>query len=171
MPWILHALSEWLDQVKFLPCSTRLVFHMIQPRKAYSDHKGALVLLQSVPTNPNKTSALQWEERFQMCIGEIQSKWKIAGTEVNSDLPSAFTGCTELVLSHLFCSKERHFLYNKCLKAGKKAGVVLSCCAPQKASAVTEQAEGLLLKGRNNGGGKREAENIREMQRISQSSL
>jgi len=41
--------------------------------------------------------------------------------------------------------------------------VVLSCCAPQKASAITEQEEELLLRGRNNRGQKREAENIREI--------
>jgi len=41
-----------------------------------------------------------------MCTGEIQSKEKITGAEVNPDLLSALTGCTELVLCHLFCSKD-----------------------------------------------------------------
>lgn len=89
---------------------------------------------------------------------------------MNSDLLSALTGCADLVLSHLFCSKDRQtFLFNDSLKAGSKASVVLYRCAPQKASANTDQAKGLLLGGRNNWGGKREAENIGEIQRISQS--
>lgn len=91
---------------------------------------------------------------------------------MDSDLLSAFTGCIELVLSHVFCSKERQtFLCNECLKAANKASMVLSHCAPQKASAIAKQAEGVLLRGRDNWGGKREAENIREMQRISRSPL
>lgn len=99
-----------------------------------------------------------------MCIGEIQSK--TAGAEVNSDLPLSWqvvqngSFLTYFAAEKGFCTE---------MSEGRKQSVVLSSCAPQKASAITKQVEELFLRGKNNWEGKRNAENMREMQRISQS--
>lgn len=165
MHWILHSLSEQWDQMTFLPYSTLLLFHTIQPRKAYSNHKSALILLQRVLTNLTKTTGLQWGVE----VSNVHWGNPVKERSRSELWPaSALTSCVEWVLSHLFCSRDR-FSVQKYLKAGNKVSVALSSCVSQKASAITNQAEEVFLRGKNNWGGKRNAENMREMQRISQS--
>lgn len=81
MPWILHDLSERWDQLKLLPHSTLLVFHLIQPRKAYSNHKSALILLQKDVDQSEENICLAVRGKcFQCALGKFsQSKSRSRG--------------------------------------------------------------------------------------------
>lgn len=158
----LNSEANW-SSFHIQPC-----WYFTWSRNAYRNHKSALILLQRVLTNLKKKSGLQWGVEVSNVHWGNPVRVKDNRSRGELWLTSALTSCLEWVISHLFCSRGR-FSLQKCLKAGNKASVVLSSCAPQKASAITKQEEELLLRGKNNWGGKRNAENITEMQRISQS--
>lgn len=87
---------------------------------------------------------------------------------MHSSLHSAFTGCAELVLSHLFCSRQCFAVQQ--LSEGKKQALQFCPAVPLKKPlyAISGQAEGYATHRKEYRG---REERRREYQRISQSSL